>query len=57
MEKEKIHVKKFVSNIDVEDYSASSYNNENKQRKFTDRPNQRNKSTYGQRNKNLQIVP
>ena len=34
MEQEKIHVKKFVSNIDVEDYSQGSLKNDNKQKQI-----------------------
>lgn len=55
MEKEKIHVKKFVSNIDVEDYSQGSLKNDNKQKQISDDTNNIADDTYSQENDNRQM--
>lgn len=55
MEQEKIHVKKFVSNIDVEDYSQGSLKNGKKQEQIFDVTNNITKNTYSQKNTNRQL--
>ena len=55
MEQEKIHVKKFVSNIDVEDYSQGSFKNEKKQEQISDVTNNITGNTYSQKNANHQV--
>ncbi len=55
MEQEKIHVKKFVSNIDVEDYSQGSLKNEKKQEQISDVTNNITENTYSQKNANRQL--
>ena len=55
MEQEKIHVKKFVSNIDIEDYSQGSFKNGKKQEQISDVTNNITGNTYSQKNANHQV--